>query len=361
MFNELPPGVLNTADLKSANYLNESETNSEVKLFKNQFNIKEIVGHEKQIRLMDLKSLKLKKLMLFYASTLRGIIDGQIELTEFENKVNIIEGELKLICRELKSLEDLNIVVDEIPSCEFIEITKIKKLTKTTISWYSDEDQRDQERINESLSFLQSNSLTHLEVNCLDTQLSPLTLVQLGLNCPQLKNLSFELKSSMMCLNSIVQNFKKLENLDFFISYRECGSFTFQEGLMNDSLKKLCIQGPTKEIQDLPKLIGCCKNLKHFATSLRLSDESLKEILLAVPNLDTLRLEFVRFQVSSDHKVSLRTIEVLKKFGGNLTTFVCEFDEISAKIGIDLIWKTFGSQFSNYILDSKYRNLQMLN
>lgn len=351
MFNVLPPGVLEKVELmwhpSGENYFNNQQPNIEI--FKNQQNIKEITAHS-YCNNIDFKQLKLISLLYedFATFKLQQNLKGQNKLKLLSSH-SFQNGDLKFICNELKSLEFLHGSFHNILSSEFSELSKLMKLKNLRVSWVVGGFVDD--RVNESLFIMQSESLKDLEIKC--CKVMELAVAQLGVNCPNLQRLNFDSKASFNVINLIIRNFKNLRCLVFRggpdeddrnyygVENLDNDIYAFSQGLKHRKLRKLSVCGWCNEYETLPKLISCCINLRVFKTTLPLNCEMLQKILTSCSKLEKLCLitEFTLDEPKSLHKISLQMIEVLKKFGSKLVYFYCEFnsfdDEVSPKMVIE--------------------------
>lgn len=351
VFNALPPGVLEKVELmwypSEENDFHENHLLSDINLFKNQQNIKEITAHS-YLNFINFKQLKLTSLLYedFSSFRLQEQMQGQNKLTSLSSH-SFQDGDLKFICNELKSLVLLNGAFYNISSSEFSEISKLKKLKNLRVSWIAGGFVDD--KVNESLFVMQSESLTDLEINCDKVMNS--AVAQLGVNCPNLQRFNLETKASFNTLNMIIKNFKNLRCLvfrggpdeddrnfyDAEALRNDC--YVFRQDLRNRKLRKLNISGWCEDYQDLPKLISCCINLKVFKTTLYISPRMLQKILLSNLKLEKLHL-FTEFRFDNPqphHKVSHKTIEILKKVGKKLHYFYCEFKEFEKGLTEELL------------------------
>lgn len=324
IFQALPPGVLRKIDL-TMHDLSNSSPQHVMKLFEFQQNIEEVETTERFAKLIEFEKMKLKKLKLWGENNLNRILNGQIRITKLDLS-SIKAGELKIVYNELVSLQELKIGhAENLSSFELADLFRFKNLAKLSIEF--DEDA--QEQINASLSFAKSETLTELYLECLSSSVfvTESTLAHLGKNMPDLRILSLKSNSTLNSLNAIVRHMQNLEILHFTKSFLAPGEqFIFEEGPSNEKLQELCISGDFSDtIEELPKLIGCCKNLKMLS------------LTLGQPKIDF--------------------FELLKKHGTNLSRFEC-----ICSIGDDgvafreMIHQKFKAQFSNRCFHDIYPN-----
>jgi hypothetical protein len=255
------------------------------------------------------------------------------------------QGDLKFICNELKSLEFLHGSFGKISSNEFAELSKLKNLKSLHLSWNNGGDASD--RVNESLFVMQSDSLTDLEINCGEVMEN--AVAQLGVNCPNLLRLNFESKASVCFIKVLVRSFRNLRSL-VFIDVSEENSqganedpFEVVEAIENKKLIKLSVFSSRPDCQNFPKLLRCCKNLQIFRTSLKLNSKLLQNILIDCKRLE--KLYWISGSTTNDNQISNETIATLKKFGGKLTHFYCEFEKFDCETSLEGVKQEMANHF----------------
>jgi hypothetical protein len=312
IFNNLPNGVLQELTLTCG----KDTTNSTTQLFSNQPNITKIIAHPEYTKLFNWSQTKLKWLEVCNGENLATILEGQNEIEYLAcSKVN--QSMLNLICNSLKSLTELRLqIIDKEALPNFLKLRKLKKLS---INFFFKTNN------NSFLSFIRSNSVEKLRVSNGGIGLKELTIVQLSLNFPKLKELNFHEKVSIKNSFKILQNFPNLEslNLGFYSHGEDDEVFIYQEGLKHNKLKKLSVSGWKNNSKALAKLIRNCTQLEELHLSFVHKVNFLKEVLN--DNLQSLKILEV-FSKSRDRKpymFSDRDIAVLKENGKNLEKFTC--------------------------------------
>lgn len=167
----------------------------------------------------------------------------------------------------------------------------------------------------------------------------------LGTNLPQLKELNFISVSTVNVVNSIIQFFPNLERLEFDNTVRdEPDLYVFQDGLVHENLKTLKILESSREEQNFPQLIACCKKLEKLVTTLCKDGACLMNVLTLSPNLDAISL-VTPDGFRPDRVITLEYVSALKSFGKKLTKFhtdYARFDGVTA----ESLKKDFEHQFS---------------
>ena len=262
IFKILPAGVLRKIDMTLHDFINTSTDDHEVKLFENQQNVIEVETTERIAKTMNFENMKLKELKLWGENDLSRILNNQNKIKKLELG-SIKTGDFKIIYRNLTSLQDLKVGhAENISSHEFTELFKLKKLRKLSLEF----DEIVQDELNFSLSVANCENLIEMSLEFLSpgVSITESTFAQLGKNLPQLKTLNVNSESPLNSLNVIFQHMQSLKFLHFAKSGRAPSDhFIFQDGLINEKLIELQLSGNSCDnIEDLPKLIGCCKRLK---------------------------------------------------------------------------------------------------
>lgn len=277
IFKELPPGVLSKVTMKSYN----DPIKSSIKLLCNQNNIKEIETDD--VEQFDFRPMQLTSLIVNGRQDLTSIFRYQVAL-KFLKVSTLAEADLRLICNELKSLEQLEFDADDITSNEFNDIIKLNKLKVLSLTLPF----HDSDRINDSLSLIKSRSLKVLNLKC-DGNVTVLTFGLMSLNNPGLEELNVRSESSLNVINKIIENFPNLKELKFNNDYyRDSDEYFFQYGLVNANLKNLEISTDLESYEDLANLVGCCSKLEIFSILSHVDENFLRLVLTKLPNLKTL-------------------------------------------------------------------------
>jgi hypothetical protein len=278
-FDQLPPGVLEEVEL-----FGDYKNHKGGLLFPNQHNIKKITTEMMFINRFEWKNLKLKSLDFGAIVSREHILNGQDQMETFKTSSLVTnQTSFETICKELKSLVELNIIRLQVDPRIFFELWKLQNIKVLKI----DKIVGSVVGVNSFLSHLESTSLEKLQL-CSDF-LTEQTINQLAVNMPNLKELNLlELNTSINAVNSIIQNFPNLEILEF--ATRNFDTYKFQDGLSSSKLKSLSLQWYNNETRlEVPKLIKCCEKLEKLETSSQISKSSLIEILQA-PNLKSVKL-----------------------------------------------------------------------
>lgn len=333
----LPDGVLKKLDLSEKEIL--SEANHKVELFTNQYNLKEIIINSHFIKLMNLKPISLTSLRLHGPNvSLQGTINGQHKLTSFVAQNSILENDLKLICRELKSLDELELLIIETQSSEFAELSKLSKLKKLKVHFANSEDST----LNESLILIESRSLQDLNIYSYRNELLNSSLISIGLSCPKLNKLKINSRSTLNIMHPIISYFPFLTDLELHgLMDKPENPFVFQ-GHVHNNLKILIVMGLNGECRDFTKLISSLQNLEKLTTSIPVSGKMLEELLTTTqPQLKLLDLSPQWNLMSPEHKTTKEFVSALKEFGTNLEVFRGQFHSLFS----DMIDETLREEF----------------
>ena len=281
IFKNLTPGVLkkviinhllNDNDFYEVSYRYVSK-NPDMKVFPNQFNIKEMMIDNIFSEFIDINQMKLLSLEIhrlpYNEIKLEKVLKSQHELKSLTIN-NFNYGDMAIISNELRSLEVLFAEAPVEPISDYAQLSKLTKLSKLKFNF---EKKIKNDEFNEALSFMKSGSLTELELQCCNMfNLFPTnsTLLQLQINLPQLKKLTLDTLAPVNSINLIVQHLQ-IEEL-FFQANLNRNQFVLQEGLTNEKLKKLTVKIPSYRcgfskrisLDSLPTLAGACKKLESF-------------------------------------------------------------------------------------------------
>ena len=206
MFNFIPSNTLKTIKISQQ----EEIIYDSVKLFKNQLSIEEVEVDGSLVHLIDWKHLKLLKIKISsFNFPLTKYLEYQVELKYLSSPLN--QNELNLICNKLKSLETLNILVNQTLVYEFSELSKLTSLTSLCVVWARGNNRT----INESLKLFSSKSLINLELGCNKVKILPSTISKLGNSCSSVKFLQMNSNSHSSLVKTIFDSFPCLESLNF--------------------------------------------------------------------------------------------------------------------------------------------------
>lgn len=345
VFHFLPSGVLKKIKLHQ---FENSETVADggIKLFENQSNIKDVHLDHRFHQLINFDRLKLRSLILSSKVKQDTIIQGQNELKEL-SLAGVNEGDLKLISSELIALEDLKVCPDEwLNAAEFNDFYKMKNLKKLEISWQTSDFTVDS-IINDSLSVFHHSSLVDLKLYGF-TRLSDSTLKSLGIHAPMIRSLHLHTKSPLNVINVVIQHFSNLETFEFdnrFDDGENLDFFSFQEGIVNETLKKITIKTRCS-FTSLPILVGCCPKLEEVDTFVISDTTSLRALLKQRNTLKKIRLTMDSSESRKFQQMSFEFIRALKTYGKNLVHFQCVYEEFKDVIEFLKKKSVFGSQFS---------------
>jgi hypothetical protein len=317
------------------------------KLFVNQHNIKDVVTSSRCIELLDWSGAKLKSLKIgrdgFDYNNKESIdraLKGQDEMEQLSCcDVNL--SLLKPLFKELKSLVELEIGIS-VPCTEGLpELSKLSNLKVLEIYCYGRVNPRSAD-INNFLNLTHHSGVEKLNISCGKAELPELTIVQLSVNFPSVKELTLRSKSSINVTNTILQSFPNLASLHFFPNGVVVEDYIYQEGLRHENLKKLHITMWNGINNDFAKLIGCCVKLEEFSAISLPNKNSLKEIFTLQPNLKSFTLS--NRNIKKIH-ITKADIAAVKENGKKLETFLiidCSFyDKSSPK----KLQEKFGDQF----------------
>jgi hypothetical protein len=305
IFNQLSPNVLERICL--------FEIYDQQKigpLFPNQHNIKEIVTDSDFFDRFEWNQLKLKSLEISDFEDLKNILVGQDEMKKL--KCNLTS--LKIICDELKSLVELEVYCYRLSDWENSQLWKLKNLKILTFHGL-EETASD---VNIFLTMIKSSSLEKLDISIYRASLTKITINELAVNLPHLKDFSVYSESSINIINAIVKNFPNLESLEYFTSRIVTDTYCYQDGLTHKNLTSLKIETfKGDENMDLPMLIRNCEKLEYLKIGPRITELLLTEIL-KVTGLKSLILSNYDKQ-----QITPSFVAALKKHGRKLEFFEC--------------------------------------
>lgn len=368
VFNALPPGVLETLEIAGQFRSELPELPLKLEIFQNQHNLKVLVIGD-YLENINLTRMKLNFFDLQSHLEFPRNIEGQDEIWYFKTFGIYDPGLLKFICDEMKSLQHLDLGTVNNQLCDEIsELSSLKKLKKLKIQLSCCE-----KMFNESLTTFTSSSLTDLDLTCY-FELAPFAVSQLGKNCPNLNKVKFGSPSKLNVVNDVIESFQNLKELVFSFKDKDhchgnneeeqedVDRYNYQEGLKHAELTKLEIFGWSNEYRDLAKLLGCCKNLKEFATTLPVDAQLLQNILVAQKKLKRLDLQHLYIcgcdDTPSNHKVSREFVSALKEFGTNLKFFCCRLKELENEITEESLQLDFGEKFSFVEVKQKQKSIK---
>jgi hypothetical protein len=203
-------------------------------------------------------------------------------------------------------------------------------------------------KINNFLSLLKNDSVEELTVYGI-LNLDELTIKQLAINLPRLKELEITSESSINIVNAIIQNFTNLEVLKFETVHLD--GYNFCDGLKHENLKSLYLNWRrVDQFIELPKFIKCCKKLENLSISSPMSGLSLLETLKA-SNLNYLKLD------SSSHctfvTIDLKFLADFKEHCKNLKKFTCTPCVSIKNVTTEMIKEEFKDLFRNVTVQNK--------
>lgn len=358
-FKTLPGGVLRKIDLSDK--IISCDPNQSIELFKNQNNLKEISADTKFIKLMDLNPMKLTILQLSGAKiSLDGVVNGQDKITKLIVKEGLFENDLRLICSELKSLENFELTTNKSQSTEFTALSKLSNLKKLKILFVFIEDSK----FNECVSSIESQSLLDLDISSYRNELCLSSLVSLGLNCSNLTKLKILSRSLLNIINPIISYCPFLTALELHgLMEKPEIPFVFQDGLVHQNLRKLCVMGPNSECQDFPKLIGALQNLEKLSVSVPISGKMLRQILITQPKLQHLDLSPAWNLLTAEHQITQDFVDALKEHGTNLEVFKGEFKQLlpsDSTINLETIKEEFRKLYKIVIVNDGFAMVEWL-
>lgn len=339
LFDDLAPGTLQELSLRS---FNNKIILDDVKfeLFLNQLKIQKVTIDDYMINLIEWKKLKLKEINLFRCNDIKNsefekLLVGQSEVETFTcNGIN--KFSFDLICEELKSLINLEITLESVGSPQLSNLHKLKKLSIQT-----------QESIdfNKLLSSTQNKSLETFTLDYRKSNLTEETMLQFGLNFPNIKDIKLQSKSPINVINAIIQNCQNLESLKLESNEVYGDVYNFQDGLTQKKLKNLEILAlHLHQCKDLSKLIRCCENLEFIKATLPIDENFLIEIFELESNLKTLLID-ARNGSKSITKITKETIKTIEKNGKKLEVFSYRPCTLIDEITPEVIMVKFRSQF----------------
>jgi hypothetical protein len=352
-FNRLPADVLHKVCLSIPIHVSNGIKHDD-KFFENQRNIKEIHSFGFSVSFLHMQQLKLTTLRLEQYSdslnrlrtSIESFIIGQDTLTSFTLKhTSLSQNDLTTICSELKSLVKLDIFVDK--SLEFQQISKLQKLTELKINFF----RRSFEAVNPMCS-IQSKSLQDLSFNS-QMFISEGTMIQLSLNCRNLRALDMHTASPLTLLNPILLHFPQLEKLSFSntnISNRETNNnAAISDGFEHLNLKRLHL-GDYQKLDEMLKLVGFCKNLQAFSTSMNFTGKPMKDLFCVQPNLKSLCLK-------KSSVISQELVAAIN-FGKNLESFHCSYETRNLKLDDSITEDTLKKEFKDQFKGIGYERVE---
>lgn len=342
IFDALPVNILRKIITK---HIRPDEQRFEdQKLFINQLNIQEVSVDKTDVNYIDLKRLKLKSLVVKRQKSLEGLIEDRNTLTHLAvydiEHINFVS-----IKNELKSLENLELCDWQCGFDDEIKVlVNLHKLKKIKFQW---KNMVLNETMNSTLGFLNSRSLNELTIECWHLKLTKMTVIELGRKCLHLKKLDLVSDSPINIINDILQNIESLDCLRYVIDNVNQGApenYTYQDELSHVNLKTLKIEVSRGSQNGFPKLVGSCKNLETFETTLKLKTKVLKEILIKQPDLKSLKLTF--------NESTEDSVKVFIEFGKNLKFFHCSDFSFNDGITTEMLNESFRKWFEKMKIES---------
>ena len=335
--DRLPDGVLNMIHMRQELFDNKN-------LFLNQFNVKhvEVYGQGKEI--MNFKSMKLKSLYIGrFKVNWNEITEGQTELKSLKFKGNLTTGDLEIIIKNLKSLEQFKLShLLHLHPHDWSSMQFAKNLRSLEVN-----------AINESFLTLQSKTLQELSVaRCNDFKLSEANVATISYRCPNLRAIRIDEPTSVTVFNSILLHFPQLKVLSLKFDYFEF--FESVEPLQHHGLKELRVRIRHIHPVSILESIGMTLKLETFEMSIDVDEfhefddfdvfddvheidaHLMYNVLSTQPNLTVLRL-FGSFKFHSD------MIDTFKNFGKNLVGF--EIDAWRGHENLKMLAVGLASQF----------------
>jgi hypothetical protein len=319
IFNHLPDDVLYKLTLKKIS----NDGHTKTKYFENQRCIKELQTDFDSINFINIQQMKLKRLQLGdygrYHGKFEDIIKEQEELTYFQFVFR--SKELKLVCAELKSLEEIDIKIsNNVLSKDLQEISKLRKLKKATLFF-------DDELCNESISLIRNESLQEMEIHFTNYEIKLLqaTVIQLSKNCLSLKILKviYNYSSRVPCVRFIPERereYSSIESVTYF-------GTNIQNALKHQELKKLRIRiKHYEDSHEMLKLLSRCKESEKHLTSNKFICKSLQHLF----HPDQSQPEFIYLINSLSNDAAL--VSVFRTSWKNLKSFECYHLKADEKI-----------------------------
>lgn len=234
-------------------------------------------------------------------------------LKKVEAKIHLSDN-LESICNDWNSVTDLTLTLEGGDE-QFRSLAKLQNLQTLSLFWTRPGEAA------ECLSKIYSSSLKMLFVRSSEEFLPVLpasTLRLLARNSPILENLEITPLISSCSINAIIENCHSLKKLTCNLD----GEYLFKDNLQNDNLTTLLIRRDLRDRwkkmpEGIPRLIGACKMLSSFETTLDVDSERLKALLVMQPNLTTLLLHH------HDTRLTIDFIEIIKTYGKKLNHFIC--------------------------------------
>ena len=300
--------------------------------------ILEIFDHlpDNSLRRLRLNVDSIKKKYFGNQQKLEEITTSSIESLDMDCTYNVTfldvyfgsQEDVDKVCKHFKSLESIRIHSDEFVDLSSIE--NLKNLKKIDFS-----------RCEDIIETLKSKSIESLEFYSVSIEI----LSQLGLNCPNLRELKLpdNLLSSYL-VDEVLRHFPKLERL-------ECNSSIFgnAQSCKYQNIKQLIIREVPygHEVHDIPNFIRGCKNLETFSMDVDFDAEQLKDMMRSCPNLKSLCIA----------TRSKELFRIVKKHGNNLRCLHIGTRQVDVKeVKVDKLMKYFDGQFTHFSLFTNHQH-----
>lgn len=216
---------------------------------------------------------------------------------------------------QLKHLEVLKTLIDQVPCRVFKGLNKLKQLKELRLDSHSSFDCGHLL----ALSMMNGMKLEKLTLYYTEREIPEEILVQISKNFLNLKHLEL-INRSIRILSRVIEYFTNLESIlmDFYAIFFAPDDLEISDGLRHQNLKQIVITNTNttevKNTETLLKLVNACPNLERIMLS-KLTDVSLndfEDIMKKHQNLTHLSLEF------NDFKFDLDVILVVAELAKNL-------------------------------------------
>lgn len=248
---------------------------------------------------ISFEHLELQHLKISSSLDFPQVIRQQPKLRYIDFAITWVEDDTFIELCQLKHLEVLKMLIDQISCREFKSLVQVPRLKELRLDSHSSFDKG---HLLE-LSMMRADYLEKLTLLCTERKIPDEIIIQMANNFRRLKSIEL-INRSVKVISTIIENFQHLDSLllDFFAIFGAPEDvLVISEDLKHENLKQLVVTNiNANEIENsksLLKLISVCPNLERIMLSQLkgISIDELRQIIEGHQNLTHLSLEFDEF------------------------------------------------------------------
>lgn len=264
---------------------------------------------------LEFKHLELEHLKISSSIDYYTMLTQQPKLRYIDFAISWIDDMVFTGLLQLKHLEVLRTLIDQVPCRVFKGLNELKQLKELRLDSHSSFDCGHLL----TLSMMTGMKLNKLTLYYTEREIPEQVLIQIGKNFLNLRHLEL-INRSIRILSSVIENFPNLESIlmDFYAIFFATDVLEISDGLRHQNLKQIVVTNTnTTEVNNtetLLKLVNACPNLEKIMLS-KLTDVSLndfEDIMKKHVKLTHLSLE------SDDFEFDLDAILVVTELVKNL-------------------------------------------